>query len=143
MSVYNRTMKAYRYYGALGLSAVLILVGSSYAMRSPDSRLAVVTGQVTCGNHPTGEMMVYFEPLEKGCLSAVGRVHPDGSFHHLYNCNDRLYEGVMPGRYRVFFRPDGSDEVGSPIDKKYLDLQTSDLVVDVRSDWNYVCFDLH
>jgi hypothetical protein len=141
MFVHNHSM---RYYcsGALGLSVAVILLGSAYTP-SRDFELAAVTGQVTCANHPASEMVVFFEPVDRGHLYAVGRVHPDGSFDHLYTNSSQRYEGVIPGRYRVFFRPFGSAALGSSVDSKYLDVQTSDLVVDVGSGWNYVRFALH
>jgi hypothetical protein len=104
--------------------------------------LAPVVGQVSCADYPASEMAVFFEPVDSKQLYASGRVLPDGSFRHLYTNGCPEYEGVMPGRYRVFFSPINPAKPRPPIDRKYLGPGTSDLLVNVERDWNCVSFSL-
>jgi hypothetical protein len=130
--------------GAIGLSVAVILFRWAYAPGPRDIEVAPVVGQVTSANHPAGGgMLVFFEPLERGHLFASGRVLPDGSFRHVYTNGCLDYEGVMPGKYRVFLHPLSSAQPGPSIDPKYLGPGTSDLVVDVERDWNDITLALH
>jgi hypothetical protein len=128
---------------ALGLIGAAILLRLAWAPEPKDIELAPVTGQVSCANHPASNLVVFFEPVDRGYLYASGRVLSDGSFRHLYTNGSEHYEGVMPGKYRVFFSPLGPDQPEPSIDHKYLGPGTSDLLVDVERDWNYVALSLH
>jgi hypothetical protein len=71
----------------------------------------------------------------------VGPVKPDGSFPlYLNGCRER--PGAMPGTYRVVVRPRGPVKTRLRVDSKYQDPCTTDLLVHVGPDWNYVHFDL-
>jgi hypothetical protein len=139
--MHNQTLRHYCSV-ALGLIGAAILLRWAWAP-SKDFELAPVTGQVSIANHPAGNLVVFFEPIDRGHLYASGRVLPDGSFHHLYTNGVAQYEGVMPGKYRVFFSPLGPHRPQPAIDHKYLAPGTSDLLVEVERDWNYVALSLH
>jgi hypothetical protein len=124
------------------LLAILLLRWAG-APPAPDIELAPVVGQVSCAGHTPGEMVVFFEPIGTGRLYAYGDVLPNGSFRHIYTLGSLRYEGVMPGRYQVWFSPRGLAQPGASMDRKYLALETTDLLVDVEKDWNYVAFSLH
>jgi len=138
----NHTLRHYTSV-ALGLTAAVIVLRWAGAPPPRDLELAPVTGQVTCADRPAGELVVFFEPVDEKHRFAVGRVNADGSFRHLYTNSSLRYEGVMPGRYRVFFHPLRPSHPGPSMDRKYLAPGTTDLLVDVERDWNYVTFSLH
>jgi hypothetical protein len=129
--------------GALGLMVAMIVFGWAYALPPQEFDLAPVVGQVTCANHPAGELGVFFEPVDGRSPYASGRVLADGSFRHLYTNGLPESEGVIPGKYRVFFCLLNPAQHGPSIDSKYLRPGTSDLLVDVGRDWNYVSLSLH
>jgi hypothetical protein len=76
---------------------------------------------------------------ERGVI-AVGPVNADGSFQLYVNEQRR---GVVPGTYRVTVRPCDPHKTGPCIDRKYQDGRTTNLLVQVGSDWNYFDFNLH
>jgi hypothetical protein len=108
---------------------------------SKDSELAQVSGQVTCADHPVPGT-IYFMSDQGGDPFAVGPVKPDGSFQ-LYMNGLRDRRGAAPGTYRVVVRPRVPDQTGSSVDSKYQDPRTTDLLVHVGPDWNYVRLNLH
>jgi hypothetical protein len=72
----------------------------------------------------------------------MGPVNPDGSFQ-LYVNGEWGRRGAEPGTYRVFVRAPVRDKTGSRLDSKYQDRRTTDLLVHVGPDWNYLRFNLH
>jgi hypothetical protein len=140
--MHNHTLRHYTSV-ALGLTAAVIVLQWAGAPPPKDLELAPVTGQVTYAHLPAVGMVVFFEPVDDKHRFAVGRVQADGSFRHLYTNSSLRYEGVMPGRYRVFFSPLGPVVSAPSMDRKYLTPGTSDLLVDVERDWNYVTLALH
>jgi hypothetical protein len=118
-----------------------LLLGWAMAPGSTEPELAQVSGQVTCADHPvTGT--IYFISDQGGAAHAVGSMRPDGSFQlYMYGILDR--RGAVPGTYRVVVRPRVPDRTGSCVDSKYQDARTTDLLVPVGPDWNYVRLSLH
>jgi hypothetical protein len=140
--MHNHTVRHYISV-ALGLIGAGLLLRWAWAPPAQDIELAPVVGQVSRADHPAGDMMVFFEPVDQRHLYALGRVFPDGSFPHLYTLGSLRYEGVMPGKYRVFFGQLSPTRPALAMDSKYLGPGTSDLLVDVERDWNYVALSLH
>ena len=125
---------------ARALMLVPLLLGWAMASVSKDSELAQVSGQVTCADHPvTGT--IYFLSDQGGAPFAVGPVKPDGSFQvYMNGLRDR--RGAVPGTYRIVVHPRVADQTGSRVDSKYQDPRTTDLLVRVGPDWNYVRLNL-
>ena len=140
MSVHIHTMRK-RCASALVLLPAPLLFGWAFAPGLMNSELAQVSGQVTCADQPFSGI-IHFVPDREGRPSALGVVNPDGSFQ-LYTDMNAGRRGAVPGTYRVVVRPRTSDKTGSRLDSKYQDSHTTDLVVHVAPDWNYVCFNLH
>ena len=140
MSVHIHTMRHWCARAFLLVPAPLLL-GWAMAPGSKDSELAQVSGQVTCADHPvTGT--IYFISDQGGDPFAVGPVKPDGSFQ-LYMYGIRARRGAVPDTYRVVVRPRVPDQTRSRVDSKYQDYRTTDLLVPVGPDWNYVRLTLH
>jgi hypothetical protein len=118
-----------------------LLLGWALVPRSTNFELAQVSGQVTCANQPfSGELL--FLPDHEGGPWALGLVKRDGSFQ-VY-CNARAdQQGAVPGTYRVVVHPRIRGLTRSRVDSKYQDPLTTDLLVTVAPDWNYVSFNLH
>jgi hypothetical protein len=102
--------------------------------------LAQVSGRVTSANQPFSGA-IYFQSEVDGGTSAMGLLDRDGSFQLCVN-GQRDRPGALPGTYRVFVRPRDSDQTGPRIDSKYQDPRTTDVLVEVRPDWNYVGLNL-
>jgi hypothetical protein len=111
------------------------------ALGSNNFDLAQVSGRVTCADQPFGGV-IYFEPDRGSGPFAMGLVNPDGSFQ-LYVNGQLDLRGAVPGTYRVFVHLRVPDKTGSRLDSKYQDSRTTDLVVHVGPDWNYLRFNLH
>jgi len=135
MSVHTHTMRNWCA-TAMAMVPVPLLLGLGSVPASQDLKLARVSGRVTCADRPFSGM-IYFLPDDQRRAHAMGFVNPDGSFQlYINGLKDQC--GAMPGRYRVVLRPHASDKLGSRVDSKYLDSRTSDLLVHVEPDWNYV-----
>jgi hypothetical protein len=106
-----------------------------------NSEFAQVSGRVTCADQPF-RGFIQFVPDREGRPSALGVVNSDGSFQ-LYTDFHAGQQGAVPGTYRVVVYPQNWDKIGSRLDSKYQNPHTTDLVVHVAPDWNYVCFNLH
>ena len=118
-----------------------LLLGWALAPGSTNFELAQVSGRVTCADRPFSGV-IYFLPDREGGPHAMGPVNLDGSFQLYVNGrSDR--RGAVPGTYRVFVHPRVPDETGSRVDSKYQDPRTTDLLVHVGPDWNYVRVNLH
>jgi hypothetical protein len=111
------------------------------ALGSNHFELAEVSGRVTCADQPFGGM-IYFQPDRGNGPIAMGPVKPDGSFQLYINGQSEL-RGAVPGTYRVFVHLRVPDKAGSRLDSKYQDPRTTDLLVRVVPDWNYLRFNLH
>jgi hypothetical protein len=118
----------------------VILLGWAYAP-TREFELAAVTGRVTCGGHPLGEMEIVFLPADERGLNGAGVVHPDGSFL-VRTLNHPGNEGLVPGKYRVCFSTFTSAAAGSSVDRKYQHPQTSGLLVQVLPGSNEFVFSL-
>ena len=118
-----------------------LLVGWALALGSDHFELAEVSGRVTFADQPFSGM-IYFEPDRGRGPVAMGQVNPDGSFQLYVNGQPEL-RGAVPGTYRVFVHLRVPDKTGSSLDSKYQDPRTTDLLVPVGPDWNYVRFNLH
>jgi hypothetical protein len=140
MSVHIHTM---RHWCALALVLVPapLLLGWALVPKSTNSKLAQVSGQVTCADQPFSGM-ICFLPEDEGRPNAWGLVNSDGSFQ-LYVDGHGDWPGAVPGTYRVVVRPCVPDKTGSRVDSKYRDARTTDLLVHVGPDWNYLRFNLH
>ncbi len=121
---------------ALVLVPAPLLLGWASAPESRDSRLVPVSGRVTCTDRPFSGM-IHFLPEDRRVAHAMGPVKPDGSFQVYVNGQMNLC-GAVPGTYRVVLQPRLSDKAGSRVDNKYRDSRTTDLVVHIGPDWNYV-----
>jgi hypothetical protein len=126
---------------ALVLVPAPLLLGWASTPESKDLRLVQVSGRVTCNDRPF-RGTIHFLPEAKGVAHAMGPVKPDGSFQLYVNGRTDL-SGAVPGTYRVVLQPRIPDMAGSCVDGKYRDSRTTDLVVHVGPDWNYVRVDLH
>ncbi len=126
---------------ALLLVPVLLLLGWALAAGSNNLKLAEVSGRVTCSDQPFSGQ-IYFLPEHVSGPISLGAVNPDGSFElHVHSqLNPR---GAVPGTYRVLIFPRVSDRIGSRLDKKYQDPRTTDLLINVGPDWNYLSLNLH
>jgi hypothetical protein len=118
-----------------------LLLSWVWAPESKDFKLVQVSGQVTCTDQPFSGT-IFFVPVDEGGTDASGLANRDGSFQ-LYANGRWDQPGALPGTYRVFVRPRVSDQTESLVDRKYLNPGTTDLLVNVGSDWNYVHLDLH
>jgi len=118
-----------------------LLLGWALAPGSTNFELAQVSGRVTCADRPFSGV-IYFLPDQESGPFARGPVNPDGSFQ-LYVNGRSDQRGAVPGTYRVFVRPRVSGKTGSRVDSKYQDPRTTDLLVHVGPDWNYIRFNLH
>lgn len=116
------------------------LLGWALSPESTNPELARVSGKVTCANQPISGV-IHFVPEHGRGAGAFGFVESDGSFQLLANAQGDQ-KGVEPGTYRVVVRPSPSDKLRSRVDTKYQDARTTDLVVRVVQDWNYVNFNM-
>lgn len=126
---------------AIVLLPASLMVWWALAPGSMDSELAQVSGRVSCAEAPFSGV-IYFQPDRGRGPSSMGSIKPDGSFQ-LYVNGQRDLRGAFPGTYRVYVRSHAADRAGSHLDSKYQDPRTTDLLVHVRPDWNYVSFNLH
>ncbi len=116
------------------------LVYWALAPGSTDLELAQVSGRVSCAEVPfSGE--IYFQPERGRGPLAMGLVNSDGSYQ-LYVNGQRDLRGAVPGTYRVYVHKRVSNTTGLHLDSKYQDPRTTDLLVDIRPDCNYVDFKL-
>ena len=140
MSVHIHTMRNWCARALVLVPApALLLLAWAVAPGSNNFELADVSGRVTCADHPfSGE--IYFMP-DHGPF-AMGQVNPDGSFQLYVNGHPDL-RGAFTGTYRVVVQTRVPDKMGSRVDSKYQDPRTTDLLVPVGPDWNYVHFNLH
>ncbi len=125
---------------ALVLLPVPLLLCWALAPGSTNYELAQVSGRVTCANLPFSGV-IYFLPDHESGPMGMGPVNPDGSFQLYFN-GQRHRQGVAPGTYRVFFRTRAPNRTGSRLQSRYQNPRTTDLLVDVGPDWNYVRFNL-
>ena len=135
MSVPIHTMRDYCA-SALVLVPALLLLGWGFAPESKDFELAQVSGRVTCADQPL-RGAIYFLSDDVGRPSAMGPVKPDGSFQ-LYVNGDRYLRGAVPGTYRVVVFPGVLDKAGPRVDSKFQHPRTTNLLVHVDRNWNYV-----
>ena len=121
---------------ALVLVPALLLLGWGLAPEPKDFKLVQVSGRVTCADQPfSGAISFLSDDVRRP--SATGLVNPDGSFRLHFN-GDRHLRGVVPGTYRVVVHPSVLDKTGSRVDSKFQDPRTTDLLVHVERNWNYV-----
>jgi hypothetical protein len=140
MPVHIHTMRKYCA-RALLLVPVTLLLGWASAAGSKNLELAEVSGRVTCADQPFSGL-IYFLPEHVSGPISIGAVNPDGSFElHVHGRLNR--RGAVPGTYRVLIRPRVSDKTGSRLDKKYQDPRTTDLLVNVGPNWNYLRLNLN
>jgi hypothetical protein len=143
MSVHIHTMRSYCA-GALCLIPALAVIplGGAYEPRWGEFELAAVTGRVTCGGRPlNGMATIHFLAADDHRFDAYGWLNPDGSFR-LQTWSNLSGEGIVPGKYRVYFDTSCSAAVESLVDRKYQDPRTSDLLVQVGPPWNDFLFSL-
>ena len=140
MSVHIHTMRK-NCARALLLVPVLLLLGWASAAGSKNLELAEVSGRVTCADQPFSGVIYFLPEYVNGPIS-VGALNPDGSFElHVHSRLNR--RGAVPGTYRVLILPRVSGTgLGSRLDKKYRDPNTTDLLVNVGPDWNYLSLSL-
>jgi len=140
MSVHIHTVRN-RCARAIVLLPAPLLFGWALAQGTMNSELAQVSGRVTCADQPFRGIL-QFVPDREGRPHALGVVNSDGSFQVYTDIHAGL-RGAVPGTYRVVVHPHNWDQTGSRVDSKYRNPHTTDLVVHVAPDWNYVCFNLH
>ena len=139
MSVHIHTMRGWCA-RTLVLAPVPLLLGWTFAPGSNDATLAQVSGRMTFADRPCGGM-IYFLPEDKSGISAMGELEPDGSFQLYVNGQPDL-RGALTGTYRVVVQPRVPGKLGSRLDSKYQNPRTTDLLVHVERDWNYVRINL-
>jgi hypothetical protein len=125
----------------LALIPAPLVLSWALAPTPADFGLAQVSGRVTCGDEPFSGV-IHFVPNHPSGVSSIGLVNPDGSFQ-LYANAQKDRRGALPGTYRVVVYPRSRDKTGARLDTKYQDARTTDLMIDVGPDWNYVCLNLH
>jgi hypothetical protein len=99
-----------------------------------------VQGTVTLENGtPLTRGLVIFERVEGGApLTARGYIQEDGRYQL---STEKTGDGVPPGRYKVAINPLDTSDVPDekkvlPFDIKYLNLKTSELECEVKSEPN-------
>ena len=135
MSVHIHTMRDHCASALVAVPAMLLL-GWGIAPESKDLKMVQVSGRVTCADQPLSGA-IYFLSDDVRRPSAMGLVNPDGSFQ-LYVNGDRDLRGAVPGRYRVIVLPGALDKTGPRVDSKFQNPRTTNLLVHVERNWNYV-----
>jgi len=115
----------------------------------PESGLVRVEGTVTCGDAPLPVGTVIFSPADPGCQGeARGTIDERGRFAMVHDLHPRD-PGIPRGRYRVAVfsahtvgRDPETQRHEILVPTKYMDPQTSGLVVDVTDGQKRVDLDL-
>ena len=117
-----------------------ILFGMCFAAAGCGSGYYPVRGTVTLSDgKPLSKGLVIFNPVDtKGAVSARGNIQPDGTFEL---SSAKPGDGVPVGKYKVIINPldasDASDENKVlPFDIKYVNINTTDLEFEVKSQPN-------
>jgi hypothetical protein len=135
MSVHIHTARDHCASALVSVPALLLL-GWGLAPEPKDFKLVQVSGRVTCADQPLSGA-INFVSDDVGRPDATGLVNPDGSFR-MYVNGEGHRQGVLPGTYRVVVHSGVLDKTGSRVDSKFQDPRTTDLLVHIERNWNYV-----
>jgi hypothetical protein len=115
---------------ALAAPLLLLIGGCGPSGGAPALETVPVKGKVTYKGQPLARGVVTFEPRGSG-RAATGEIEPDGAFELT---TLKKGDGAAPGKHRVSVSGTGPSAKAELVPRKYTEVNTSKLEVEVTRD---------